>query len=225
MATIKAALQVPRPEGFAAVATSYSFPSGHAAMSTVIYGFLAVLLAPALRAGWRWLAVCAAALLVCAIAFSRLYLGAHWLADVLAGVGLGSAWVAVLAIARQRHAGRLRAPPRPGGGGGPAFWPPRRRGTSRPAERDLRRYAVHRARAGCRPRLARRTAGASLPQFRRDLEGERVQPINVQAAGDLPRPAAPLAAGWRDRPRSRRRARCAGCCATRRSMSFRCCRS
>ncbi len=201
VATIKAALQVPRPEGFAAVATSYSFPSGHAAMSTVIYGFLAVLLAPALRAGWRWLPYAGAALLVCAIAFSRLYLGAHWLADVLAGVGLGSAWVAVLAIARQRHAGACARLPGLGAVAGLAFAAAASWHVATAHERDLGRYAVRHGARGM-PAVAWREDGwRSLPQFRRDLEGERVQPINVQAAGDLPRLRRELvAAGWRAPP-------------------------
>lgn len=193
VAAIKAGLQVPRPDGFAAVATSYSFPSGHASMSTVIYGFLAVLVAPALRTGWRWVPYALAALLVGAIAFSRLYLGAHWLADVLAGVGLGSAWVAVLAIARQRH--ELASAPIPGlaAAAGLVFVAVASWHITTGPERDLQRYAVRHS--------AREISAASwrdLPQFRLDLEGEREQPLNVQFAGDLPLLRQRLlSAGWR----------------------------
>jgi membrane protein DedA with SNARE-associated domain/membrane-associated phospholipid phosphatase len=201
VATIKAALHVPRPDGFAAAATSYSFPSGHASMSTVIYGFLAVLIAPALLAGWRWLPYAAAALLIGAIAFSRLYLGAHWLADVLAGVGLGSAWVAVLAIARQRHASAGAPIPGLAAVAGLAFAAAAAWHVASAHERDLERYAVRHA-AREMPAIAWREDGwRSLPQFRRDLEGEREQPLNVQAAGELPRlREALLAAGWRAPP-------------------------
>jgi len=201
VATIKVALHFPRPDGFAAVATSYSFPSGHASMSTVIYGFLAVLVAPAFRAGWRWLPYAAAALLIGAIAFSRLYLGAHWLADVLAGVGLGGAWVALLAIARERHgAGN---PPIPGlaVAAGLAFLAAGSWHIAAGLERDLQRYAV---RHGVREMSAagwRADGWRSLPQFRRDLEGEREQPLNVQFAGELARLRQRLqAAGWRAPP-------------------------
>ena len=198
VATIKAALHFPRPDGFAAAATSYSFPSGHASMSTVIYGFLAVLIAPALRAGWRWLPYAAAALLVGAIAFSRLYLGAHWLADVLAGVGLGGAWVAVLAIARQRHAAVSPRIPGLAAVAGLAFFVAGSWHIATGMELDLQRYAV---RHGTREMPAtswREDGWRNLPQFRRDLEGEREQPLNVQFAGDLPRLRQRLlSAGWR----------------------------
>jgi membrane protein DedA with SNARE-associated domain len=199
--TIKAALHFPRPEGFAAVATSFSFPSGHASMSTVIYGFLAVLVAPAFRAGWRWLPYAAAALLVGAIAFSRLYLGAHWLADVLAGVGLGSAWVAILAIARRRHAAGNPRIPGLALTAGLAFLAAGSWHVATGLERNLERYAVRHAPRGMPLAVWRADGWRSLPQFRRDLEGEREQPLNVQFAGDLPRLRRRLElAGWRAPP-------------------------
>ncbi|MEO6154542.1 MAG: LssY C-terminal domain-containing protein, partial [Thermomonas sp.] len=40
------------------------------------------------------------------VAFARLYLGAHWLSDVMAGVLLGVAWLLVLGIAYRRHSTR-----------------------------------------------------------------------------------------------------------------------
>jgi undecaprenyl-diphosphatase len=72
--------------------TTYSFPSGHALGSMVLYGFWAYLLArrfpkfsPAIYAG--------AVLLISGIGLSRLYLGVHWPTDVLAGYGVGFLWV------------------------------------------------------------------------------------------------------------------------------------
>lgn len=201
VATIKAALHFPRPDGFAAVAISYSFPSGHASMSTVVYGFLAVLVAPAFRAGWRWLPYSAAALLIGAIAFSRLYLGAHWLADVLAGVGLGGAWVAILAIARQRHGAENPRLPGLAVAAGLAFLAAGSWHVATGLERDLQRYAVRHGARGIPAASWRADGWRSLPQFRRDLEGEREQPLNVQFAGDLPRLRQQLeAAGWRAPP-------------------------
>jgi len=201
VAAIKAGLHVPRPSGIAAVANSYSFPSGHTSMSTVIYGFLAVLVAPALRGPWRWVPYAMATLLVGAIAFSRLYLGAHWLADVVAGVGLGTAWVAVLAIARQRHARAGATIPGLAAVAVSVFVAVGSWHVYASFARDLERYAVHHSVRELSASDWWREGWRDLPAFRRDLEGEREQPLNVQWAGSLPRLRQTLeSAGWRAPP-------------------------
>ncbi len=75
---------------------SYSFPSGHAVAATLLYGALASFAVWRLRA-WcgRVLAVLAAVSLVLLVSFSRLYLGVHYLSDVLAGTAAGVAWLAI----------------------------------------------------------------------------------------------------------------------------------
>ena len=75
---------------------SFSFPSAHAMAATLLYGLLAVFVVRKAQA-WRWrvLTVLAAGLLVVLIGFSRLYLGVHYLSDVLAGMAAGSAWLAL----------------------------------------------------------------------------------------------------------------------------------
>jgi membrane protein DedA with SNARE-associated domain/membrane-associated phospholipid phosphatase len=75
----------------------FSFPSGHATSSMVVYGFLAFLLSRKQTANVRVAIMATAAIVVAMIGFSRVYLGAHWLSDVLAGFALGLAWVALLA--------------------------------------------------------------------------------------------------------------------------------
>ncbi|MEP0905576.1 phosphatase PAP2 family protein [Leptolyngbya subtilissima ST-M1] len=72
--------------------TTYSFPSGHALGSMVLYGFSAYLLAQ--RFPKQKLIVYAGAIfLIGGIGLSRLYLGVHWPTDVLAGYGIGFLWI------------------------------------------------------------------------------------------------------------------------------------
>ncbi|WP_306854604.1 phosphatase PAP2 family protein [Cupriavidus necator] len=88
-----------RPASIYSGLESYSFPSGHATSSMVLYGFLAFLMC--LRQPWRVrIAVLSlTVVMVAAIGVSRLYLGMHWLSDVAAGYALGLAWIALLGTA------------------------------------------------------------------------------------------------------------------------------
>jgi undecaprenyl-diphosphatase len=85
----------PRPELAYVHLDTYSFPSGHAAGSAAIYAVVLYVLATQL-ASVRARAVLAVGyvVLVAAVGFSRLYLEAHYLSDVLAGISLGAAWAA-----------------------------------------------------------------------------------------------------------------------------------
>jgi membrane-associated phospholipid phosphatase len=109
---LKITLERARPVAMYDGADRFSFPSGHAASSIVLYGFLAFLLMREEKATVRWTISLMATGLVGLIAFSRLYLGAHWLSDVLASLGLGTAWVALLSIAYLQHVGTERLPAR-----------------------------------------------------------------------------------------------------------------
>ncbi len=77
--------------------TSYSFPSGHAMESLVVYGMLAYLAVLALES-WRarTTVVFGAVLLVLLIGFSRMYLGVHYFSDVVAGYAAGGVWLSAL---------------------------------------------------------------------------------------------------------------------------------
>ena len=88
------------------VLNSYSFPSGHVAGATLFYGFLVAMVV--LRPGaWRWkaMAALAATLLIALVALSRMYLGAHYLSDVLAAFAEGSAWLTLSVLATRTWAG------------------------------------------------------------------------------------------------------------------------
>ncbi len=109
---LKTTLERARPTAMYDSTDAFSFPSGHAASSIVLYGFLAFLLAREKSPRIRWAVTLLAAGLVGLIAFSRLYLGAHWLSDVLASLSLGTAWVALLSIAYMQHVRTERLPAR-----------------------------------------------------------------------------------------------------------------
>lgn len=96
-----------------ATESTFSFPSGHSLVSLAVYGSIALLLAQQVRRpAWRILLFAGTALLVLAIGFSRLYLGVHFLSDVLAGFAAGTAWLALLYVAlelRSRYISRYLA--------------------------------------------------------------------------------------------------------------------
>ena len=93
---MKLTLRVTRPIDLYSGWDSYSFPSGHVAVTTALYGFLTVMVACEERSLRRLGVIVFAAIVVLSIAFSRLYLGAHFLSDVLAGLSFSTAWVALL---------------------------------------------------------------------------------------------------------------------------------
>jgi undecaprenyl-diphosphatase len=75
-----------------------SFPSGHTAAATCLYGAIAALVLRGTRAWWRWIVLVAAVVLVVAVGFARLYRGAHHPTDVLASVAFAIPWL--LAVLR-----------------------------------------------------------------------------------------------------------------------------
>lgn len=82
-----------------ATETTYSFPSGHASVSLAVYGTLGFIAARHLAHRWAQIgSLIGAAVLVLLIGFSRLYLGVHFLTDVIAGFSIGIAWVALCIV-------------------------------------------------------------------------------------------------------------------------------
>ena len=182
---LKAGFGLPRPVVLYDGASAFGFPSGHAAMSVVVFGFLAVLVARELSLRAQLAVFSVMALLAGLIAFSRLYLGAHWLSDVLGGSSFGVAWVALLGIAYLRrpvpsvsargllvvaavalilaagvHAVKQRAV-------------------------DITRYAIrHELTLIAEPGWWSQ-GWQTLPAWRIDIEGEYEQPLTVQWAGSL----------------------------------------
>jgi membrane-associated phospholipid phosphatase len=84
----------PRPELWTRLISehSFSFPSGHAVGSMIVYGFIAYIFARELPAAKRYI-YAVASMLIIAIGFSRLYLGVHYPTDIIAGYGVGILWL------------------------------------------------------------------------------------------------------------------------------------
>lgn len=196
------ALDVPRPPA-ALASPGFSFPSMPVTLATVVYGFFAVLIArelPGRRRAWPYVV---AGLLVSVVGFARLYLGAHWFSDVIAGLTLGLGWIAVLGIAYRRRVVR-------------SFWV-RPIATlffatvlcaglwhgARSGDETLGRYATP---VPVQPLSTDdwwQQGWARLPAFRNERGGAGAWPMNVQVAGSLPSLQRRLvAAGWEPAPAS-----------------------
>jgi undecaprenyl-diphosphatase len=199
---LKLTLERARPLAMYDGADRFSFPSGHTASSIVLYGCLAFLLAQGKGPRIKFAITLLAAALVGLIGFSRLYLGAHWLSDVLASLSLGTAWVALLSIAYLQHARTERLPARA-------------LATTATATLIL---------AGTAVVLTQHAAGAArytppqpmapsllvdwqgdgwqrLPARRTDVDGDHEEPLSVQWAGTAQQILQSLeAAGWRRPP-------------------------
>jgi undecaprenyl-diphosphatase len=91
--------------------TTPSFPSGHAALSTVVYLTLGVMAAQATATGTgKAYCVAAAVLLAAVVGLSRVYLGVHYPTDVLAGWAIGLTWALACWLVTATLQARFRRP-------------------------------------------------------------------------------------------------------------------
>ncbi len=111
---LKSYLQRPRPAAPLVLVHGYSLPSGHAYNIMLICGFAIYLLWPVCRGAWaRGLLLVVSLSLIVLVGFSRVYLRAHWLDDVLAGYAMGLAWL-LISKGVTPPSFSPRAPSRPG---------------------------------------------------------------------------------------------------------------
>lgn len=180
---LKWTLHLPRPVSIYDGAAAFSFPSGHTTMSVVLYGFLAILIVRQIGTAWRWGLISIVVLIAFMMGFSRLYLGAHRLSDVLGGYFIGTSWTTIVGIAYLKKADKT-VPKRLLAGavigivviaGG---WH-----VSQEHKKDLSFYA---------PRHKMQTMALAswltdgwrdLPAYRIDFIGEKEQPLTLQWAG------------------------------------------
>ena len=90
LTVLKNTFQITRPNPEAIDASGWSFPSGHATVATTFFFMLSHALFSQMRTVGRKTALILGSIISSSlICFSRLYLGAHWTLDILAGIALG----------------------------------------------------------------------------------------------------------------------------------------
>ncbi len=192
-------IDMPAPPG---ALHGFGFPSFAVTMATIAFGFFAVLVArelPGRNRVWPYLV---AGAVVSAIGFARLYLGAHWLSDVVGGALLGIVWLLVLGLAYRSHVARSFWM-RPlaiafyGGFLAAAAWH-----LPRAIDPLLEQYAVQAPPATLdRDAWWDGDAWRALPAHRNERDASLRWPLDVQVAGPLPELRARLEqAGWHEQP-------------------------
>jgi membrane-associated phospholipid phosphatase len=88
----------------------YGFPSGHTVVTVVALGLLAWICGRGLTAGGQRLLYAAAIVVALLTGASRILLHAHWLSDVVAGVALGTLYLALVVGQFQRTRGAPAIP-------------------------------------------------------------------------------------------------------------------
>ena len=199
---LKMTTQVPRPPTFGDGTLTTSFPSAHTSISLTLFGFFAVLIARDLPLTRRWIPYTLAAMLVIPIAFSRLYLGAHWPTDILGGATLGLVGVSLFGIAYSRHPAERLSPTGLAVVGVSALTLIASWHIGAHFNQDLQRYADHKVPITMPAEIWWANGWQQLPSYRIDLRDSRNFPLDVQYAGDLETLERVLErAGWRRPPR------------------------
>ena len=194
-------VDMPRPPTAPA---GFGFPSVAVTMTTITFGFFAVLIArelPGRRRVWPYLL---AGVVTTLVGFARLYLGAHWPSDLVGGTLFGIVWLLVLGLAYRRHVARsFWMRPLAWGFYGvfvaAALWH-----APRASDRLLAKLAVVATPTSTlAPDAWWQRDWAQLPDRRAETDIRRRWPLDVQVAGPLePLQAALEERGWRSQPQA-----------------------
>ncbi len=96
---LKSAFASERPMGYLIQETGYSFPSGHVLKATLFMLVLLFVFKDKIKnIKWKNTFVIFCWVIIVLIAFSRLYLGIHWLSDIIAAFVVGVAWVSLVQL-------------------------------------------------------------------------------------------------------------------------------
>lgn len=196
----KLAIHRARPGDLAYAGVSeFSFPSGHATVNAVLYGFLAFLITRQVRLAWRLPIFIAVAAFAVLMAFSRLYLGAHWFSDVVGSLAFATAWLVVLGLAYVRHHEKPFDRQKLALAACSALVLIGGLNVARKHAADTQRYAVHYEAPSITTAEWWATGWQKLPAYRIDLTGEDEEPLAFQWAGTLDGLKSKLlSSGWRE---------------------------
>ena len=91
-------LQRPRPTDFRIInETGYSFPSGHSMVSMAFYGYLICIIYKNINNRYlKWTLIVTISILILLIGLSRIYLGVHYVSDVIAGFSISIAYLILI---------------------------------------------------------------------------------------------------------------------------------
>ncbi|MHC9086747.1 bifunctional DedA family/phosphatase PAP2 family protein [Luteimonas sp. RIT-PG2_3] len=197
---LEAVIDMPRPP---TASGGFGFPSVSVTMTTITFGFFAVLIARELPGRSRVWPYLVAGTIVAMLGFARLYLGAHWLSDIVGGFLLGVAWLLLLGIAYRRHVARsfwmrplalvfyitfIAA----------ALWH-----APRAVDPLLARFAPHVPALLLQPADWWESEWSQLPSQRKERDPGQRWTLDVQIAGPLPPLQQQLLAhGWQPQPQA-----------------------
>ena len=175
----------PRPVELYIGADAFSFPSGHATMAAITFGILAVLASHAMNRWSRSLVYAICGLIVITIAYSRVYLGVHWLSDVMGGVIFGGVMVAAFGVAIEAIPPRRILPLGLLGATFIAFIIGGAVNISNNFDKAEKFYAAPEQSYSLTPAQWESAAWRNLPARRIDLAGIPEEPFIMQWAGPL----------------------------------------